>query len=102
MHDQSREPREIKEPKDKRGEFLTAGQLAKMLQISESSVHRLRRQGRIPAVMLTPRLIRFNLREVRAALAAAQDGHESIEPAAAEAADSRQLTFEDLFIKTIE
>jgi excisionase family DNA binding protein len=90
---------ESREPKDKRGEYLTAGQLAKMLQISESSVHRLRRQGRIPAVMLTPRLIRFNLRDVRAALAAAKDEGE---PVLASQPDSRQLTFEDLFTRTIE
>lgn len=54
--------------KAKRTEFLTARQLAEVLQISESTIHRLRRTGRIPAVMVTDRLIRFNLREVRSAL----------------------------------
>ena len=49
-------------------EFLTARQLAEVLQISESSVHKLRRAGKIPAVILTPRLIRYNLRDVKGAL----------------------------------
>lgn len=91
----------IKESKDKekRGDYVTAGQLAKMLQISESSVHRLRRQGRIPAVMLTPRLIRFNLREVRAALAAQQSDEEE-RTVAREVGE--QLAFDDLFLETIE
>src|SRR5688572_28656584 len=51
--------------KDKRADYLTARQLAEVLQVSESTVHRLRRAGRIPAVMLTDRLIRFNLRDVQ-------------------------------------
>lgn len=81
--------------KDKRAEYLTARQLAEVLQISEATVHRLRRTGRIPAVLLTDRLIRFNLREVQKALrplAAAQEHErddESDEP-------SPQLSFADL------
>ena len=54
--------------KDKKTEFLTARQLAEVLQISESTVHKLRRAGTIPAVVLTPRLIRYNLRDVKGAL----------------------------------
>jgi excisionase family DNA binding protein len=88
-----------KDAKEKRIEYLTAAQLAEFLQISESSVHRLRRQGRIPAIMLTPRLIRFNLREVRAALATQQE-------IARERPDTQevgeQLAFDDLFMETIE
>jgi excisionase family DNA binding protein len=49
---------------DGREEFLTARQLAAVLQVSESTVRRLAREGRIPSVRLTPRLIRFNLKAV--------------------------------------
>src|SRR5213083_1535420 len=54
--------------KEKKVEYLTAQQLAEILQVSESTIHRLRRAGRIPAVLLTERLIRFNLRDVQKAL----------------------------------
>jgi excisionase family DNA binding protein len=86
------------QPKDKRVEFLTARQLAELLQVSESTVHRLRRAGRIPAVMLTGRLIRFNLKDVQKALKQLQqsrghaDGNDEQyrEP-------SPQLSFDDLY-----
>lgn len=80
--------------KDKKVEYLTAQQLAEVLQISEATVHRLRRAGRIPAVLLTDRLIRFNLRDVQKALRATQahaaraDGEDE--------APSPQLSFGDL------
>ena len=48
--------------------FLTARQLAEVLQVSESTVRRLARDGRIPCVRLTPRLLRFNLKAVCRAL----------------------------------
>lgn len=51
-----------------REEFLTARQLAEVLQVSESTVRRLARDGRIPCVRLTPRLLRFNLKAVCRAL----------------------------------
>jgi len=51
-----------------REEFLTARQLATVLQVSESTVRRLARDGRIPCVRLTPRLLRFNLKAVYRAL----------------------------------
>jgi excisionase family DNA binding protein len=51
-----------------REEFLTARQLAEVLQVSESTVRRLARDGRIPCVRLTPRLLRFNLKAVSRAL----------------------------------
>src|SRR3954470_8452282 len=85
--------------KEKRVEYLTAHQLAEILQVSESTIHRLRRAGRIPAVELTGRLIRFNLRDVQKALKAMhttrphEDGdepHNEDEPTA-------QLSFDDLF-----
>ncbi len=51
-----------------REEFLTARQLAEVLQVSESTVRRLARGGRIPCVRLTPRLLRFNPKAVFRAL----------------------------------
>ena len=51
-----------------REEFLTARQLAEVLQVSESTVRRLARDGRIPCVRLTPRIVRFNLKAVCRAL----------------------------------
>ena len=80
--------------KERKIEYLTAQQLAEVLQISEATVHRLRRAGRIPAVLLTDRLIRFNLRDVQKALRATQS-----QAARAEAEDegpSPQLSFVDI------
>jgi excisionase family DNA binding protein len=51
-----------------REEFLTARQLAEVLKVSESTVRRLAREGRIPAVRVTPRLLRFQLKSVLQAL----------------------------------
>ena len=83
------------ETTEKRTEYLTAHQLAEVLQVSESTIHRLRRAGRIPAVELTDRLIRFNLRDVQKALkpthaARAESGDGEEEP-------SPQLSFDDLY-----
>lgn len=55
-------------PHEKRNEYLTAKQLAEVLQVSESTVHRLRRNGRIPALQVTDRLVRYSLKDVRRAL----------------------------------
>ena len=80
--------------KDKKVEYLTARQLAEILQVSESTVHRLRRSGRIPAILLTDRLIRFNLKDVQKALKSAlasRDGEQDQDPA------TSQLSFDDLF-----
>ena len=86
--------------KDKRPDFLTARQLAEALQISEATVHRLRRAGRIPALLLTDKLIRFNLRDVTRALRP-KDGHtrtdSAEDPGQADEEESPQLSFEDLF-----
>lgn len=76
---------------EKRTDFLTARQLAEILQISEATVHRLRRHGRIPAIMLTNRLIRFNLRDVKAALANTPRKTQPDEK------ESDQLSFDDMF-----
>ena len=77
-----------------RSEFLTARQLAEHLQISESTVHKLRRSGRIPAVMLSDRLIRFNLRDVKHALRSEQIGTDSADSGQE---PSPQLSFEDVY-----
>ena len=59
-------------PAEKRTDYLTARQLADVLQVSETTIHRLRRSGRIPSVQVTDRLVRYNLRDVRRALQRAQ------------------------------
>ena len=81
-------------PKDEtREEFLTARQLASVLQVSESTVHRLAREGRIPSVRLTPRLVRFNLKAVLRALdGAARSSRRQPEPE-----DALQLSLSDIF-----
>jgi excisionase family DNA binding protein len=85
------------QPRDKRAEYLTARQLSEVLQISEATVHRLRRTGRIPAVLLTDRLIRFNLREVQKALRPHSASHPSDgSEAEHDQEPSPQLSFEDL------
>jgi excisionase family DNA binding protein len=85
------------QPRDKRAEYLTARQLSEVLQISEATVHRLRRAGRIPAVLLTHRLIRFNLRDVQKALRPQSATHSSDGgEAEQEHEPSPQLSFRDL------
>ena len=53
---------------EEREEFLTAKQLAQVLQVSESTIRRLAAKRRIPSVRLTSRIIRFHLDAVREAL----------------------------------
>ena len=84
--------------KEKRVEYLTARQLAEVLQISESTVHRLRRAGTIPAVALTERLIRFNLRDVQKALRALHSPQAPEDEAQTDDEPTPQLSFEDLFV----
>ena len=67
---------------------MTARQLAAVLQVSESTVRRLAQKGRIPAIRITPHLIRFHLQAVREAL----DGKRTRRQEAA----SAQLSFTDL------
>lgn len=74
-----------------REEFLTAKQLAEILQVSESTVRRLAHKRRIPSVRLTPRIIRFHLDAVREAL----DVPRSSSPRNLQT-DDAQLSFEDL------
>jgi excisionase family DNA binding protein len=80
----------------KKTEYLTAKQLGQILQISESTIHKLRRAGKIPAVMLTDRLIRFNLRDVKHALRPAQANNHQHETAP-QPEPNPQLSFEDFF-----
>jgi excisionase family DNA binding protein len=49
-------------------ELLTARQLASVLQVSESTVRRLAQKGRLPAIRITPHIIRFHLPTVMDAL----------------------------------
>ena len=79
-----------------RDEFLTARQLAAILQVSEATIRRLARAGRIPSIRLTPRIMRFHLPSVREALDGA--GRTRTRRAEAEAEqETAQLSFTDLF-----
>jgi excisionase family DNA binding protein len=76
-------------------EYVTARQLAEILQVAQSTVRRLARDGTIPSVRLTPRLIRFHLRSVRDALKRVQRSQTPhTEPDTV--SDSQQLSFDDL------
>jgi len=77
-----------------REEFLTAKQLAQILQVSESTVRRLAAKRRIPSVRLTPKIIRFHLDAVRDALDVPRYRIRQGEPG--ERVDDAQLSFEDL------
>ena len=79
---------------ENREEFLTARQLAEVLQVSESTVRRLARKRRIPSVRLTPRIIRFHLDAVREALEVPRSRIRHGEYA--EQVDNSQLSFDDL------
>lgn len=81
---------------ESREEFLTARQLAAILQVSESTVHRLARRGRIPSIRITPRITRFHLQTVREALDGSKRArrHGSGDDDTAETA---QLSFPNLF-----
>jgi excisionase family DNA binding protein len=77
-------------------DFLTARQLAARLQVSEATVRRLARAGHIPAVRLTPRLIRFHLPSVLEALDGRADSRHARRRHAPPATDDAQLSFKDL------
>ena len=83
---------------EEREEFLTARQLAQVLQVSESTVRRLARKRRIPSVRLTPRIVRFHLDAVREALEVPRSRirHGEFE----EQVDDSQLSFDDLTMLT--
>ncbi len=75
-----------------RQEFLTARQLAAVLQVSESTVRRLAREGRIPAIRVTPHLLRFRLASVVEALDGTRRTRHAARPHD-DGADDSQLTF---------
>lgn len=78
-----------------REEFLTARQLAALLQVSETTVRRLAQRGRIPSIRLTTRILRFHLQSVRNALS--DNARTSRRHAATENTDEHlQLSFSDL------
>lgn len=81
---------------EEREEFLTAKQLAQVLQVSESTVRRLAAKRRIPSVRLTPRIIRFHLDAVREALEVPRNRirHGEYE----ERVDDAQMTFDDFML----
>jgi excisionase family DNA binding protein len=87
---------EESEAKDggRREEFLTARQLADFLQVSESTVRKLSREGRIPVVRLTPRLARYHLPAVLRALDG--DTPSKQKRPARQPANDAQLSFDDL------
>ena len=79
-----------------RDEFLTARQLAEFLKVSESTVRKLSREGRIPVVRLTPRLARYHLPAVLRALDGDGDTPAKQKRAARQPANDAQLSFDDL------
>ena len=77
-----------------RAELLTARQLAAVLQVSESTVRRLAQKGRIPAIRITPHIIRFHLPTVMDTL----DGtHRHRRRHTEETTDDSQLSLPGLF-----
>ncbi|HEX8707583.1 MAG TPA: helix-turn-helix domain-containing protein [Pyrinomonadaceae bacterium] len=78
-----------------REDFLTARQLAAILQVSESTVRRLAQKGRIPCVRITPHIVRFHLQAVRDALDGGQRSR-SRRNQPETAPESPQLSFADL------
>src|SRR5207302_10614905 len=74
-----------------REEFLTAKQLAEILQVSETTVRRMAQKRRIPSVRLTPRIIRFHLDAVREALDVPR-----VSPPQSVKTDDAQMSFDDL------
>jgi excisionase family DNA binding protein len=88
---------ETEKTRNGRGEFLTARQIAEVLQVSESTVRKLAREGRIPAVRLTPRLTRYNLQSVLRALDGNGSPKSRTRRSQTSAADEeQQLPFEDV------
>lgn len=79
-----------------RDEFLTTRQLSLILQVSETTVRRLARAGRIPVVRLTPRLARFHLPAVREALNGTHHPPPRLRRSAEAVAEEQQLSFTDL------
>ncbi len=78
-----------------REHFLTARQLAAILQVSESTVRRLAQQGRIPSIRITPHIIRFHLQAVRETLDGTRHTRHTRRHASDNHEDDTQLSFTD-------
>lgn len=81
---------------EEREEFLTAKQIAKVLQVSESTVRRLAQKRRIPSVRITPKIVRFHLDAVRQALDVPR--YRIRHGEYSERVDDAQLTFDDFLL----
>lgn len=81
-------------PETTREEFLTARQLAVILQVSERTIQRLAQSGRIPAMRITPRIMRFHLQAVCDALDAGN--RPRVRRTVNEQSEDSQLSFTDL------
>lgn len=81
---------------EEREEFLTAKQVAKVLQVSESTVRRLAQKRRIPSVRITPKIVRFHLDAVRQALDVPR--YRIRHGEYSERVDDAQLTFDDFML----
>lgn len=81
---------------EEREEFLTAKQVAKVLQVSESTVRRLAQKRRIPSVRITPKIVRFHLDAVRQALDVPR--YRIRHGEYSERVDDAQLTFDDFLL----
>ncbi len=57
-------------------DYLTADELAEQLRLQPSTIRQWSRRGLIPAVRLSPKVVRFQLEAVVEALAARQRGGE--------------------------
>ena len=57
-------------------DLLTADELAKRLKVQPSTVRRWHRDGKIPSVRLTPKVVRFDLGAVLDALTSDGQGQE--------------------------
>ena len=77
-------------------EFLTARQLAEILQVSDATIYRLYRSGKIPHIKVTERIVRFHLRDVKHALAGSKSRADDQPETRAPESDENQLTFDDL------
>ena len=84
-----------------RVEFLTARQLAEVLQVSDATIYRLYRSGKIPHVKVTDRIIRFHLRDVKHALGGSKPRADDHNETKVVEVDENQLTFDDLLSGTI-
>ncbi|MDQ3686555.1 MAG: helix-turn-helix domain-containing protein [Acidobacteriota bacterium] len=87
------------QPQTPRHDFLTARQLAAILQVSESTVRRLALAKHIPSMRLAPRILRFNLESVRAALEEPTRPRSRRNEEDGNARDDLQLSFADLLPK---